>query len=56
MPFKNLATQKHDCPTPEQIEAKNIHIFVETDWKLQDRGGASVFVLQFYFNHSKGSI
>jgi hypothetical protein len=42
MAFKDLATQKHDSPTPEQIEAKAIHIFVDTDFR---RKNEPIFVL-----------
>jgi hypothetical protein len=45
MAFKDLATQKHDDLTPEQIEAKAIHIFVDTDFKRSDAPGTPIFVL-----------
>lgn len=45
MAFKDLATQKNDSPSPEQIEAKAIHIFVDTDFKIENRGGTPIFAL-----------
>lgn len=42
MAFKDLATQKHDDLTPEQIESKAIHIFVDTDFR---RKNEPIFVL-----------
>ena len=42
MAFKDLATQKHDNLTPEQIEAKAIYIFVDTDFR---RKNEPIFVL-----------
>jgi hypothetical protein len=45
MAFKDLATQKHDSPAPEQREAKAIHIFVDTDFKRSDAPDTSIFAL-----------
>ena len=45
MAFKGLATQKHDSSTPEQIQTRAIHIFVDTDFKRSDAPGASIFAL-----------
>lgn len=45
MAFKDLATQKHDDLTPEQEEAKAIHIFIDTDFKRSDVPGMPIFVL-----------
>lgn len=45
MPFKELATQKHYDLTPKEREANAIHIFIDTNFKIANRRGTPIFVL-----------
>jgi hypothetical protein len=45
MPLKELTTQKHYHLTPREKKSKAIHIFIDTNFKIENRRGTPIFVL-----------